>query len=57
MTPWDGKRDFRGDTTIRVLYRCGEWSKQALPAHKWRGKWRDPVPHPYEYDIVGVMAA
>jgi hypothetical protein len=54
MTPWNGQRAFRGDRLIQVQFRNGLWSKQSLSAHKWNGVWREPIPHPYEYDIVAV---
>lgn len=50
-TPWDGKRPFKGDRLIRVQYRNGVVSKQALPAKDWRGKWGAEAD---DWDIVAV---
>ena len=40
-TKWHGDRPFRGDKLLRVRFRCGKISKDALPAHKWNGRWLD----------------
>lgn len=56
---WDGARDFRGDALLRVRFRNGRISKDALPAWKWRGKWGRQrkgraFPDNYEFDITAV---
>ncbi len=51
---WPGDREFKGDTPLRVKFRCGRISNQVLPANKWRGKWGHPFPENCEYDIVEV---
>lgn len=52
--PWNGRRAFTGDKPIRVLFRNGRVSKDALPASKWRGRWGTPFPQAWDFDIVGV---
>lgn len=49
---WDGKRAFKGSKILRVRYRCGMISKQALPAEKWHGTW-DRGPD-WGWDIIAV---
>lgn len=51
---WDGRRGFRGDTLLRVKFRNGATSKDALEAYKWRGKWGGKFPKNWDYDIVAV---
>lgn len=53
-TPWDGKRDFRGDKLLSVKFRNGSIAKTPLPASKWRGRWGGKFPKDYEFDIVAV---
>lgn len=52
---WDGKRSFKGETPLRVKFRNGAISEDALPARKWRGKWGHPFPHDWDYDIIAVL--
>lgn len=52
--PWDGKRPFTGDKPLRVRFRNGMVSKEVLPAHKWRGRWGDPFPDGWAFDVVAV---
>ncbi|MBB3927847.1 hypothetical protein GGR43_004043 [Sphingobium jiangsuense] len=53
--PWHGDRPFRGDKLLRVKFRNGRVSKDALPASKWRGKWGEPFPDGWDFDVVGVQ--
>ena len=55
--PWNGKRPFKGDRILIVRFRNGKVSKQSLPAHRWRGKWGDPFPDHWGWDIVAVRTA
>lgn len=45
--PTNWKPPHTGDTPLRVKFRNGETSKDALPAEKWKWKNRD-----HDYDIV-----
>lgn len=47
MTPTNWKPPRTGDTPLRVRFRDGTTSKQALPAAKWNWSNRS-----FEFDIV-----
>lgn len=49
--PWTGDRPFRGEKLLRVKFKCGKISKDALPAHKWNGRW---LGSPYDIEFVRV---
>jgi hypothetical protein len=48
-TPTEWRRPRTGETPLRVKFRDGEVSKEALPAAKWNWEDRD-----YAFDIVEV---
>lgn len=48
MTPTNYKPPRTGDTPLRVKFRDGTTSKQALPAAKWNWADRDG----YDFDIT-----
>lgn len=57
---WRGLRELKGDKLVRVRFRNGKISKQALPANKWRGRYGKQAngksfPDNYDYDIVAVQ--